>query len=353
MAFDPSGHVSQTSGDVWGFIKNHPMGIAIAVGALVILFILLSKGGSAAAPTSVAVPVDPTADAAAVQSSQIAANAQTALGTIAAGVTNNQTAAAQTVALATIQGQNDSTAAAATANIASSYYGAATAISESNTAAAIAQTQAQAAEQISGNSTTASEFANLAQTITAYGGNTQSILNGLNTTGASLQHDVVSSVSGGTNPSAMTFTPTGLVTTPALDLSGLAAVGGQAGYYGAVASVNQHNVDLANAAATNTNIAASNTAGQLGVANANASIAASQAASVGTVAASSAGIFAGLTGAASNGISTMTGWLSQLTGAFGVASKAAAPVTPSVNLSALQTANNALLTGNPTFFANH
>lgn len=350
MAFDPAHHVSQTSGDVWGFIKGHPMGIAIAVGALVILFILLSKGGSSA-PSSVAVPVDPTADAAAVQNAQIAANGQTAIATIAAGVTNNQTAAAQTVALATIQGQNDATAAAATANIASSYYGAATAISESNTAAAIAQTQAQAAEQISGNTTTAAEFSDLAKTITAYGGNVQSILNGLNTTGAGIQHDVVSSVSGGSNPSAITFTPQALLPIP----SGAGAVGGSP--FAAITGALLGQSAINSTVATNSTIMAQNTAGQAAANSANIAIAASSAASqtaqTAAVAASGQSIFSGLTGAAANGISTMTGWLSQLTGAFGGAVAASKPVTPSVNLAQLQNANSALLLGNPTFFANH
>jgi len=350
MAFDPG----QTGGDVWGFIKEHPAGIAIAVGGLVVLFILLSRGGSSA-PQSVAVPVDPTADAAAVQGQQIAVNGQTAIATIAAGVTNNQTAAAETVALATIQGQNDATAAAATAGIANSYYNAATAISDNNTSAAIASINARSAEQISSNANTASEFADLAKTVASFGGNTQSILDSLNSTGAAIQKDVVSSVSGGSG--AITFQPTnvtlGGTTVSPLDLSGL-SLPGDTGYYAGVIQIKQHQADVASAAAQNTvnanaatAIAASNAAGQVGVANANAAAAAS-------VAGSGTAIFSGLAGAAKNGLSIMTGWLSQLTGAFGVATKASAPVTPTVDLPGLQSANNSLLSGfNPTFFALH
>lgn len=305
MAFDPA----QSTGDVWGFVKEHPVGIAVAVLGVVVLIYLYENSGSSA-PTATGSADDSAINAAAaIQAAQTSANEQTAVAGIAAGVTNNQTTAAQTVALAQIQGQNDANAAAATATLGSAYYGAATEISANNTAGAIAATQAQETEQLSQNQTIASEFGNLSGVLTNFGNNTQSMVNNLNasptTTGAPLAAVQPTLISPDFGLAAMT--------------------GGANAVYASIASVFN---------AQQQNAASEALANQENTTNANAAVSIAQTKA----------------GATSGALSTMTGWLSSLFGSFSGSVAATAPTTAAPNMQTLASTNLAPLAAGPLGF---
>lgn len=314
--FDPG----STSGGVVSFIEDHPLGIALAVGGLVLLFVLMGSGSSAPVATG-STDDSSTQAAAAITGAQIAGNTSTALATIAAGVTNNQTAAAQTVALATLQGQNDATAAAATATLGSAYYGAASHISDNNTAAFIANTQATATEQVAGDQATAAEFGNLASVLTAFGANSTSILNGL----------VKAGMPTAANGSGVTLTGVAPNITPL-------SLAGSGNAYGAYATIVQHDVDAGLAVASANQQNETNTAAAVNINAANNAARASSLAS--------------LTTTVNGGLKTFGTWLSQFTGAFNTAVASNAPKTTQTTIGDLNTANAGLLGNAPNFGSN-
>ena len=150
------------------WVTEHPYASAgIAVGALVILYLMFS-GSSTPAP---AVSTDNTGAAASVVAAQIAANSASALAQISANATDNQTAAAQTVALAQIQGSVDSAVATAAASSQVAQYNASAEIANSNASVLNTFTNAGAAEQLSNNATLQSEYSSLAGVLNNFFGN--------------------------------------------------------------------------------------------------------------------------------------------------------------------------------------
>src|SRR5271166_4108582 len=148
------------------WVTEHPYASAgIAVGALVILYLMFSGSSSTQAP---AVSTDNTGAAASVVAAQIAANTALAQTNAAANVTNNQTSAAETVALAQTQGAVDAAVATAASATAVAQYNSSAEIASSNASVINTFTNASAAEQLSNNATISSEYSSLANVLGSF-----------------------------------------------------------------------------------------------------------------------------------------------------------------------------------------
>src|SRR5271166_6230441 len=148
------------------WVTEHPYASAgIAVGALVILYLMFSGSSSTQAP---AVSTDNTGAAASVVAAQIAANTALAQTNAAANVTNNQTSAAETVALAQTQGAVDAAVATAASATAVAQFNSSAEIASSNASIINTFTNASAAEQLSNNATLQSEYSSLADTLSSF-----------------------------------------------------------------------------------------------------------------------------------------------------------------------------------------
>jgi hypothetical protein len=313
VAFDPAG--------AEGFIKQHPVGVAVGGLAIVlVVWYLVSSGSSTTTAASGSTDDTATEAAAALQAAQVTANSQTAAATIAAGVTNNQTAAAQTVALAQLQSTNDGNAAAATASVANAYYGAATDISANNSAVAVAGIGAQAAEQQDQDTLLSSEFGNLASVLTSFGNNTQSIVNNTTNASVSLGQGMASPATGYSSLFSNLLPITG------------GAIGGGSPFdtitqallgQSAINSTVDQNATIIGIDTGLTQNAMNNSSNF-----ANSALQSNAATTGGT-------------------ISNFGSWITGLLGSFGSSQTASAPVTPSVNVSGVVAQNIAPLSNSP------
>jgi len=163
----------------WDMAKKHPYAVGGAIfGLVLVIWYYQSSSTTATTSSGAATSNDPTGDAAAITSAQIAANEATAQGAQTLQGTQSTNDMLTTLGLASLTANS-------VASTGSSYYNSLSEISASNSATAIASLEAGDFEQTANDQTVSNEFGDLSALLASYAGSYQNIVsNGYTASGA-------------------------------------------------------------------------------------------------------------------------------------------------------------------------